>query len=675
MAVFPPPSTPPLTPTWTFSAMALAENSPIAIIEWDPELRVRYWNPRAEEIFGWKEEEVLGRRPEAEGQPFVYEEDVALARETVQRLRTGKDRWNLCRTRNYRRDGQLIHCEWYSYTLRDASGQLLCILSQVVDVTERDQTLLRLEESEHRFKSTFEQAAVGLAHVSVDGYILRANTRLGEILGYAPEELSRLHFDHVTHPEDVVPDLELAQKVREGQLPMYSIEKRYLRKSGESIWCNLTVSLVRKRSGEPDYFISVVEDISRRHRAELERDALLAREHHARTEAEELVRRRSAELSATRSALVQAERLATAGQLAAGVGHEINNPLAYVLANVTYALEELGRLEGPTPGMDLEEVQKALLQAQLGATRIRDIVRDLRIFARGDPEAIGPVDVEAALEFSIAMATHEIRQRARLVRKYEPVPFVRANESRLGQVFLNLLINAAQAIPEGVKADDQQVTVSTRLGEEGWVVVEVSDTGKGIDPEHLTRIFEPFFTTKPVGVGTGLGLSVCHGIVTGLGGQLQVESEPGRGTTFRVLLPVGDSPAEPAPPPPKAEPPRALSPRRVLVIDDDPEVRQALARMIGAPHVVELAETAYEARERLLTRKECYDVIFCDLMMPDLTGMDLYDALAAQRPEVLGSMVFMSAGAFTPRAARFLEQHSARRIDKPFDPVRVRSFL
>jgi two-component system, NtrC family, sensor kinase len=654
--------------------MALAENSPIAIIEWDPEMRVRYWNPRAEEIFGWKEEEVLGRSLVSEGKPFIFEEDIARARDTVERLRTGQERWNLCHLRNYRRDGQRVHCEWYSYTLRDASGQLLCILSQVVDVTERDQTLLRLEESEHRFKSTFEQAAVGLAHVSVDGYILRANTRLGETLGYSPEELSRMHFDQVTHPEDVVPDLELARKVREGQLPMYSIEKRYLRKSGEHIWCNLTVSLVRKRTGEPDYFISVVEDISRRHRAELERDALLAREHQARTEAEELVASRSAELAATRNALVQAERMATAGQLAAGVGHEINNPLAYVLANVTYALEELARLEIPTPGVDLEEIQKALLQAQLGAMRIRDIVRDLRTFARGDPEAIGPVDVQAALEFSIAMATHEIRQRARLVRKYAPVPFVRANESRLGQVFLNLLINAAQAIPEGGTADDQQVTVSTREGEAGWVIVEVSDTGKGIDPEHLTRIFEPFFTTKPVGVGTGLGLSVCHGIITGLGGQLQVVSEPGRGTTFRVLLPVGDEPAQ-QPEPPPAEPPRPLSPRRVLVIDDDPEVRQALARIIGSPHVVELAETAHEARERLLTRQECYDVIFCDLMMPELTGMDLYDILAAQRPEVLGSMVFMSAGAFTPRAARFLEEHATRRIEKPFDPVRVRSFL
>ncbi|WP_052420627.1 PAS domain S-box protein [Hyalangium minutum] len=655
--------------------MSLAENSPIAIIEWDAELKVRFWNPRAEEIFGWTKEEMFGRHP-SESQPFVHEQDLTRAREAVQRLQAGKERWNLCRCRNYRKDGSLIHCEWYNYTLRDASGQLLCILSQVVDVTERDQTLLQLEESERRFKATFELAAVGIAHVSVDGYIVRANTRLSEILGYAPEELTLIRADDITYVGDLKEDKAQSRRLLEGVFPRYIIEKRYVRKTGERVWCTVTVSLVRKPDGMPDYFISVIEDSSRRHRAEMERDALLSREHHARTEAEELVRRRSAELAATRSALVQAERLATAGQLAAGVGHEINNPLAYVLANVTYALEELGRLDKPIPGVDLEEVRKALLQAQMGAIRIRDIVRDLRIFARGDPEAIGPVDVQAALEFSIAMATHQIRQRAQLVREYAPVPFVRANESRLGQVFLNLLINAAQAIPDTGTAEHQQVRVAMRPGEEGWVVVEVSDTGKGIDPEHLPHIFEPFFTTKPIGVGTGLGLSVCHGIVTGLGGQLRVESQPGQGTTFRVLLPVGDldSPVR-SPAPLLAELPKVKAPRRVLVIDDDPEVRQALARIIGAPHVVEMAETAHEAQERLLTHRESYDVIFCDLMMPELTGMDLHDALETVRPEVVRRMVFMSAGAFTARAARFLEDHASRRIEKPFDPVRVRAFL
>jgi two-component system NtrC family sensor kinase len=250
---------------------------------------------------------------------------------------------------------------------------------------------------------------------------------------------------------------------------------------------------------------------------------------------------------------------------------------------------------------------------------------------------------------------------------------VQGNESRLGQVFLNLLINAAQAIPEGA-VDRNTVTVAVREGKDDQVIIEVSDTGNGIAPQHLPRIFEPFFTTKPIGVGTGLGLSVCHGIVTGLGGQIEVASTLGKGTTFRIRLPAAQL-TDDVSPVIYTPVPRSLTPRRVLVIDDDPEVRLALSRIIGSPHCVELAETAREAQQWLLDRKKDYDVIFCDLMMPDLTGMDLYESVATQRPEFLPRMVFMTAGAFTPRATAFLEKATVRRIDKPFDPVRVRSLL
>jgi PAS domain S-box-containing protein len=658
-------------PNWTFSASELADNSPLAVIEWDAEFRVSLWSQRAVELFGWTEEEVRGKRPDE--MRFVHPDDEARVRGLMGRFFQGEQPWLVVQCRTFRKDGTIAHCEWYCSSIRDASGALQRVLTQALDVTGRELVLARLEESERRFKATFEQAAVGIAHVGVGGQLLRVNSKWAEIFGFTQQELMAYGFTDLTHPEDMGPDLDLAMALLEGTIPMYSIEKRYRHKSGETIWCNLTVSLVRKPDGLPDYFISVIEDISRRRRAEQERDALLSREHQARTEAEELVRRRSAELEATRNALVQAERLATAGQLAAGVGHEINNPLSYVLANQTYVLEELARLRVPTPGVDMEEIQRALMQAQLGAERIRDIVRDLRTFARGDPETLGPVDVQAALEFSISIATPQLRQRAQLVRRYEPAPPVLGNESRLGQVFLNLLVNAAQAIPEGA-ASQHAVTVGVRGNEPGWVIIEVSDTGSGIAPEHLSRIFEPFFTTKAIGLGTGLGLSVCHGIVTGMGGQIEVESEPGLGTTFRVRLPAAPVSAEEGPLL-LISAQRSLTPRRVLVIDDDPDVRVALSRIIGSPHDVELADTASEALQRMLDRKVSYDVIFCDLMMPDITGMDLYDAIAAHRPELLPRMVFMTAGAFTTRAISFLENAPVRRIDKPFDPERVRALL
>ncbi len=543
--------------------------------------------------------------------------------------------------------------------------------SQQPDTPARGQAPDPIAEFVRHFQATFEQAAVGLAHVGTDGRWLRVNSRLCEIVGYPYQELMELTFQDITHPDDLAADLKQLQQVLAGEISTYAMEKRYFHKSGETLWVNLTVSLVRKPDGTPDYFISVVEDINRRHRAELERDALLAREHQARTEAEELVRRRSAELDEARNALVQAERLATAGQLAAGVGHEINNPLSYVLANVTFALEELAERELDEP---MKEVEDALQQARKGAERIRGIVRDLRTFASSKFDSLGTVDVREPLEFAVAMAEHQLRLRARLLRSYEPVPSVVGNESRLGQVFLNLLLNATQALPEG-DVSGNQVTLTIRPHQEAWVAIEVRDTGCGIPPENLPRLFEPFFTTKPIGEGTGLGLSVCHGIVTGMGGQLQVESTVGRGSTFRVLLPVaGRAAAQESSGEERTRRSGEPESRRVLVIDDEPEVIEALARTIGPPHAIERASSGARALE-LLARDAGYDIIFCDLMMPDLTGMDLYEVISSKYPELLERMVFMTAGGFTPRAIAFVDQHGPRCIEKPFSPETVRACL
>ncbi|WP_169800737.1 ATP-binding protein [Archangium gephyra] len=521
------------------------------------------------------------------------------------------------------------------------------------------------------FQATFEQAAVGLAHVGTNGRWLRVNSRLCDMVGYPYQELMELTFQDITHPDDLAADLQQLQQVLAGEISTYAMEKRYFRKSGETIWVNLTVSLVRKPEGAPDYFIAVIEDITRRHRAEMERDALLAREHQARTEAEQQVRSRSAELDVTRNALIQAERLATAGQLAAGVGHEINNPLSYVLANVTFALEELAERELDET---MKEVEDALQQARRGAERIRGIVRDLRTFASSKFDSLGTVDVREALEFAVAMAEHQLRLRARLLRDYTPVPSVVGNESRLGQVFLNLLLNATQSLPEGAVSSNQ-VTLTIRPHQESWVAIEVRDTGCGIPEENLPRLFEPFFTTKPIGEGTGLGLSVCHGIVTSMGGQLQVESKPGRGSTFRVLLPVAGKAVTPeASGDARVRRPGEPEARRVLVIDDEPEVIEALARTIGPSHTIERAGSGTRALE-LLARDAGYDVIFCDLMMPELTGMDLYEVIASKYPELLERMVFMTAGGFTPRAIAFVDQHGPRCIEKPFSPETVRACL
>ena len=351
-----------------------------------------------------------------------------------------------------------------------------------------------------------------------------------------------------------------------------------------------------------------------------------------------------------------ADRMASLGTLAAGVAHEINNPLAYVLAHL-----ELLRGAVADPALT-DEIDRA----REGAERVRAVVRDLKMFSRADEEAPRSVDVHRVLDSAIDMAQNEIRHRARLVREYGTLPPARATEARLGQVFLNLLVNAAQAIEEGA-ADRNEIRVRTQAAGES-VVVEVRDSGCGMAPSVRERIFDPFFTTKPVGVGTGLGLSIVHGIVTTFGGRIEVESEVGRGTCFRLTLPAG-APLVARTPPPPTEPVAQASGATVLVIDDEPAIGRVIGRLLSRTHQVTVMTSARTALEQI-QKGARFDVILCDLMMPDLSGMDLHPELAKFAPEQAARMIFMTGGAFTARSREFLDRMRFR-IEKPFERAQL----
>jgi PAS domain S-box-containing protein len=234
--------------------------------------------------------------------------------------------------------------------------------------------------------------------------------------------------------------------------------------------------------------------------------------------------------------LRQSQKMETLGVLASGVAHEINNPIAYVLSNLRFVSAELKEHESALPGSWFSQIKQVLDDALEGGERVRRIVQDLHTFARHSNRR-GPVDIHRVLDLAINIASNQIRYRATLVKDYADIPPVQGDESRLGQVVLNLIVNAAQAIPEG-RPSENEIRVTTRQDSAGRVVLEVRDTGSGIPHEIRSRVFDPFFTTKPIGSGTGLGLSICHGIVTSLGGEISVESTLGKGTTFRVVLPV-----------------------------------------------------------------------------------------------------------------------------------------
>ena len=373
--------------------------------------------------------------------------------------------------------------------------------------------------------------------------------------------------------------------------------------------------------------------------------------------------------------LLISDRMASMGPLAAGVAHEINNPLACVMANLdlaTRALTARGEELGITG--ELSEIREELRDARDAVERIRNIVRDLKVFSRSPDDEAGPVDIQRVMESTLRMAWNELRYRARLVKDYRPTPPVQANEPRLGQVFLNLIVNAAQAMPEG-RAEDNELRITTGVAP-GGVFVEIADTGAGMPPEVMGRLFTPFFTTKPIGVGTGLGLSICHRIVTGLGGTIDVRSEVGKGTTFRIVLPLARMEAPP-PAPAAASSAAAHAARtrgRILVIDDEPMITRAVHRILAHDHDVVEVDTARAALDRIVAG-ERFDVILCDLMMPKMTGMELHAELTRQAPDQVGRMVFLTGGAFTAEARGFLDQAPNQRIEKPFDPTHLRHLV
>lgn len=361
--------------------------------------------------------------------------------------------------------------------------------------------------------------------------------------------------------------------------------------------------------------------------------------------------------------LATADRLAAVGTLAAGTAHEINNPLAFVIANVELLEESLAAIDVPA---HIAADQRELLgDTKLGALRIRDVVRDLMSLARDRGGETAPVDVGETLRRCIAMASPQVKHRARVQMDFEEVGAVQANEGRLFQVFLNLIVNAAQAIPEG-SVDKNVITIRVR-SKDGCVEISITDTGSGMSESVKNRIFEPFFTTKEVGHGTGLGLSISHGIVTDLGGRIEVDSTIGIGTTFRVILPITQEKVLHST---SRKPIDTGSRLRVLIVDDEQAFARSLARMLEA-HDVDVTYSGRTAFEKLTSGS--YDVALCDVMMPDVTGIQLYERLREARHPIVDRFLFMTGGVSTRESEQFLEKLGTDRwVTKPIPMLELR---
>lgn len=519
----------------------------------------------------------------------------------------------------HRHDGTNVPVRAFGHPVKNADGVVTHVIVAFLDISNEVKARADQALFAERLKVVVDHAPVVCWSADRDGIITLSEgaglsslgVRSGQLVGHSVFDLYR---DHPT----------IEAYIRRGL-------------AGESFWYTVSVGEavyetwimpVRDASGEVQGILAVSNDVSE------------IRKLHART--------------------IQADRVMALGTLAASVAHEINNPLTYVLSY----LEELEASLGDLDARSTARARSALEPIKKGVERIATITRDLRTFSRPDDVRLEPIDLPTVVESVLKLLRKEIEARAELVLSLEPTRPVLGNEARVVQVVMNLVLNAIQALPQG-EPREHRISVTVR-DENEWAVIEVTDSGSGVAHADRDRIFDPFVTTKPVGVGTGLGLFVCRNVVQGLGGEISVGDRPGGGASFRVALPVSEKPetkAEPAARPPSK---RAA---RVLIVEDDPLVARSFAERLRSEGMgVEIA-TGADPALALLARDGAFDLVYCDLMMKDKTGMDFSEQIDARSPELRARVVFMTGGAFTARASAFVEQNADRCVDKPFDIV------
>lgn len=522
------------------------------------------------------------------------------------------------------------------------------------DITKRKQAEEAVRASEQRFRTITESSGDAIFIANPQGDYVYVNEAASELIGYGVDELTKMNIADISTQGVAAKDLDKFQELMaKGRL--------------------FTELNLRKKDGS-----LVAVDLN----------AVVLPNGQMHASCRDITARKAME-----ARLAQADRLASMGTLSAGIAHEINNPLSYILFNlqslaqdlpgltraVTLLANDLGaqrcqQLLGAAAesigAQRLAELQECTEDAEDGAGRVRDIVKALRTFTRVDEDRMVPVSLNDTIETALNMAANEIKYRATVIKEFAALPDLIANDGKLAQVFLNLLVNAAHAIPEGVVEHNQ---INVRTWKDGeHLVAEVQDTGCGIPADKLDRIFDPFFTTKAIGEGSGLGLSICHNIIVGLGGTISVDSEPGSGSCFRIRLPAVHqveaiaAMAVPAPP---------LTRRgRILIVDDEPLVARVVARMLQDEHETLVVTSGEEAQE-LLVKDEAFDGILCDLMMPRVTGMDLFAWVLKRNPDLANKMIFISGGVFTPQARDFLARVPNARLEKPFEPQNLRALL
>ena len=490
-----------------------------------------------------------------------------------------------------------------------------------------------LQESEERFRRVFEDGPLGLALVGQDYRFVKVNSALCQMVGYDEAALVQMSFVDITHPNDVRADVELAEQLFKREIPFYRIQKRYVMKTGEIIWINLTASMILGPNGEPLHGLAMVEDITEIKRVQ-----------------EEALRR---------------QKLESVGTLAGGIAHDFNNLLGGVLAQAELALGELA--DGSRPEEELKAIRNV-------AIRGSEIVRELMIYTGKDSESRGLVDVSQVAKEMLELLKVSVSKHARLETDLaQNLPTVRASAAQVRQVVMNLVTNASEALGErdGVihvttscvrVGRGSLAAMSDGLASGDYLRLEVFDNGSGMSAETRARVFDPFFTTKSA--GHGLGLAVVGGIVRGLGGKVHVASEPGKGTTFQVLLPCEEPTAQTTSLHPtslaneKLPPPEAT----ILIVEDEVTILRPISKMLRMEGF-SVIEANDGSTALYLINKHNIDVLLLDVSLPGATSREVFEAAKRVKPNVA---VIVTSAHSEETAAAAVGAGVYRFVRKPF---------